>query len=295
MIVNGSHSEAFYLLHGGAGPMDPSKPWVHKATSALIELGKILEMKPYQSGIDFITEGLMLLEDHPEFNAGLGSALQADGQARLTTSVMSGPQQSFSAVMSLEGIRHPSKLARRLQEKSSRVLTAPGHQRLAQELALPFENLVVPKRLDAWLKDIREAMPDHDTVGCVLYHPRDGVFAGSSTGGRGFETPGRISDSGTVAGNYASRFAAVTVTGIGEEIVDDAVAARLESRVRDGMSLEEAGQKTYHEAKALQRSYGWVATDHHGCWQVAYTSQAMTFLGRSLVGDHLIDSMVAFD
>ena len=52
-----------------------------------------------------------------------------------------------------------------------------------------------------------------------------GLAAGTSTGGRGFEYPG-VTDSATVAGNYASRFAAISATGIGEEIVDDALAAR---------------------------------------------------------------------
>ena len=41
------------------------------------------------------------------------------------------------------------------------------------------------------------------------------ISAGTSTGGVGGEIPGRVSDSPTVAGNYANEFAGVSATGIG--------------------------------------------------------------------------------
>jgi L-asparaginase len=191
--------------------------------------------------------------------------------------VMNGARQSFSAVISISDIRHPSRLAWALQEASSRVLTAPGHQELARELQLKPENLINPPRLAAWKKNVREASFSSDTVGVLVWNGAE-LFAGTSTGGRGFEEPGRVSDSGTVAGTYASPFVAVSATGLGEEIVDDAVAARLETRVRDGMSLEQACLKALDEAKLLQRSYGWIACDAEGGFAVAYTTDVMSYL-----------------
>jgi L-asparaginase len=44
------------------------------------------------------------------------------------------------------------------------------------------------------------------------------IAAATSTGGKGFEVPGRISDSATVAGNYANPFCGVSLTGVGERI-----------------------------------------------------------------------------
>ena len=41
----------------------------------------------------------------------------------------------------------------------------------------------------------------------------DQIYAGTTTGGRGSEEPGRVSDSATVAGNYASYAAGVSATG----------------------------------------------------------------------------------
>jgi L-asparaginase len=40
------------------------------------------------------------------------------------------------------------------------------------------------------------------------------IAAATSTGGKGFEVPGRISDSATVAGNYANPFCGVNRGGI---------------------------------------------------------------------------------
>jgi L-asparaginase len=116
------------------------------------------------------------------------------------------------------------------------------------------------------------------------------LVAGTSTGGRGFEFPGRVSDSATVAGNYASPFAAISATGIGEEIVDDALCARIETRVRDGLSLEDAGRRTFEEAKASGHRYGWIACDSRGYWCVAHTSEQMSFWVQTLDGQILSSS-----
>src|SRR5690606_13037038 len=157
----------------------------------------------------------------------------------------------------------------------SRVLTNPGAEMKARELGLPVKNNFTSERITKWA----EQNPDGcDTVGCVI-RTRDGrILVGTSTGGRGNEFPGRVSDSSTVAGTYASRFASISATGVGEEIVDDALAARIETRRRDGLTLEQANAKTFREAVGLKRQYGWIAVDYEGFWSVAYTTLAMPFV-----------------
>jgi L-asparaginase len=228
------------------------------------------------------------MEDDPQFNAGLGSALQSDGKPRLTAAMMNGDRQSFSGVMSLSDIRHPSRLALELQTASSRVLSTPGCDRLAHKMQQPIEELITPKRLDQWVKNLREEI-SCDTVGAIVCHDRS-LCVGTSTGGRGFEEPGRISDSATVAGTYASGWAAVSATGIGEELVDDALAARLETRVRDGLSLYDASQRCFTEALERGRSYGWIACDAAGHYVVAYTTPAMSFVVMTVSGQLLASS-----
>ena len=117
-----------------------------------------------------------------------------------------------------------------------------------------------------------------DTVGCVIIDSKGRLASGSSTGGVGNEYPGRVSDSGTVAGNYASKFAAITVTGKGEQITNDAVASKTETRIRDGMSLKDAFNKTFNEAKQRRHFYGYIGIDSKGNYGVAHTTNAMPFV-----------------
>ncbi len=267
------------LLHGGAGGQDPKTPdTVSKATAAL-KTSAAEAIKALDAGLDpmqVLTQVLGKLEDDPQFNAGTGSALQSDGQIRLTAAIMDGARQSFSAVISCSYIKNPSLLAQHLQSESSRVLTNPGAELLARKLLLPVASSLTEARVNDWVKKVPES--GCDTVGCVIRTAQGRILVGTSTGGRGFEFPGRVSDSGTVAGTYASKFAGISATGIGEEIVDDGLAVRLETRCRDGWTLEKAGRLAFKEAVALKRLYGWIALDADGFWNAAYTTAAMSFV-----------------
>lgn len=267
------------LLHGGAGGQDPKSPdSVTKATAALKKYGQeaVSALVSGTDPFDVLIAALRRMEDDPQFNAGLGSALQADGQTRLTAAVMDGSRQSFSGVISCSYIGNPSLLARHLQTHHSRVLTSPGAEMLARELHLPVANNLTADRIAKWTERATDAFCD--TVGCVIRTRDRRILVGTSTGGRGNEYPGRVSDSATVAGTYASEFAGISATGVGEEIVDDAVAARIETRRRDGLTLEEACNRAFREASARGRLYGWIAADCDGNYGLAYTTQAMSYV-----------------
>ncbi|MEI7489670.1 MAG: isoaspartyl peptidase/L-asparaginase, partial [Chryseobacterium sp.] len=79
-----------------------------------------------------------------------------------------------------------------------------------------------------------------------------------------FEIPGRISDSATVAGNYANSFCAVSCTGVGEDIVSNATSTKIVTRVTDGMSLQNAFNKTFEELKTIDGFAGAIAIDKEG-------------------------------
>jgi len=101
-------------------------------------------------------------------------------------------------------------------------------------------------------------------VGCVALDREGRLAAATSTGGKGFEIPGRISDSATVAGNYANEFCGVSLTGVGEDIVSGAVAAKIVTRVTDGMTLAQAFEKTFEELKPFDGFAGAIAIDQNG-------------------------------
>ena len=288
--VFGQSSGPLIVLHGGAGPMDPSREGLLRATQALERIASfgIAELRKGMDPMEVVVSMLRGLELDDQFNAGRGAALQADGQARLTAAVMESERQAFSGVIGARYLLHPSELAKFLQNRRARVLTEPGTELLARELAIPVESVVTPKRMQRWAERIQvgEVFSDEscDTVGAVVRHADGRLAVGTSTGGRGFEYPGRVSDSATVAGTYCSSVAAVSATGTGEQIVDDALAARLETRLRDGMSLETACRRCLDEAIARKRSYGWIALDHEGQWAAVHTTPAMSWIVLSIDG-----------
>ena len=102
------------------------------------------------------------------------------------------------------------------------------------------------------------------TVGCVALDSNGELAAATSTGGKGFEVPFRVSDSATIAGNYANEKPGVSCTGVGEDIVRGAIAAKIVTRVTDGFSLEEANIKTFGELKSFGGFAGAISIDSHG-------------------------------
>ncbi len=275
-LLSGTSQGPVLIVHGGAPSRLPEPEKVLSAARALdviaAECFKALASRPL---CEVVVSALQALENDAQFNAGLGGAIQSDGEIRVSASVMDGTRQSFSGVINGLRIKHPSLIALSLQGRGSRVISQPGVQTLAKELNLPEENLATEEQLEAWRR--RKEVGGYDTVGCVVRNALGQLAAGTSTGGRSFEFPGRVSDSATVAGNYASEFVAVSATGIGEEIVDDALAARLETRCRDGLSLEQAARRCFDEAVARKRTYGWIALHRNGDWVSAHTTPTMSF------------------
>ena len=101
-------------------------------------------------------------------------------------------------------------------------------------------------------------------MGAVALDQEGRLAAATSTGGKGFERPGRISDSGLPVGNYANDQAAISCTGIGEEILEEGLAVRIAQRVVDGVSLKQAVAMTFRELRMRRRQAGAITVDRHG-------------------------------
>ena len=273
------------LVHGGAGGCSADAAWRTARVDALEEVVNAAwrGLIAGQSAIESVTDAVKRLEDSEFFNAGVGARLQSDGVCRLTASLMDGSRHKFSAVLLATHIRHPSALAAALQGRAESVLGPAGAQLLARELGISPELPVTPERAQEWAAHLAEGRQEASggTVGAVVLDLAGHLAAATSTGGGGFNFPERVSDSGTVAGNYASTWAAVSCTGIGEQIVDEGVAVRLETRVRDGMTIIEASNLCLDEALRRQRHYGWIGVDRHGNWGAYWTTEDMLWAARS--------------
>ena len=267
------------IIHGGAGSSLSEKGGKDVVRKSLREvIDKIYpQLIEGASAIDAVVRGCQLLEDDPLFNAGTGSVLQSDGQIRMSASLMDGLVQRFSGVINVSRVKNPIDLAKALQLSSDRVLSDYGAAEFLRELQLPIYNPLTDKRLNEWIEERKDNFnktmatvvaegekPNYGTIGVVALDSEGRLASGTSTGGKGFEKIGRVSDSATPAGNYASGSAGVSCTGIGEDILDECLAARIVIRVSDGFSLKKAMERSFSEADEHKRDLGAIAIDASG-------------------------------
>lgn len=265
------------IIHGGAGSSLKGKGGLDAVRQSLSKIVEEVYALLVQgaSATDAVVRGCQLLEDDPRFNAGTGSVLQSDGQIRMSASLMDGTLQRFSGTINVSRVKNPIDLARFLQNSPDRVLSDCGSVELLRELQLPIYNPLTDKRLQEWMEERQENfsrdMADvvaepagSGTIGVVVLDSQGKIAAGTSTGGKGFERIGRVSDSAMPAGNYANAKAGISCTGIGEDIIDECLAARIVVRVTDGLSLLNAFERSFAEAERNQRDFGAIGIDSTG-------------------------------
>ncbi|UKO99043.1 isoaspartyl peptidase/L-asparaginase [Nostoc sp. UHCC 0870] len=297
------------IIHGGAGSSLHGKGGleaVRRSLHAIVEEVYALLLSGADASVA-VVRGCQLLEDEPRFNAGTGSVLQSDGQIRMSASLMDSASGHFSGVINVSRVKNPIELAQFLQSSPDRVLSDYGAAELARELQIPSYNALTELRLQEWIQERQDnfkspmagvvAEPEilepsnagRGTIGVVVLDAYGKLATGTSTGGKGFERIGRVSDSAMPAGNYATNHAAVSCTGIGEDIIDECLAPKIVIRVTDGMSLKEAMQKSFAEAHENKRDFGAIALDANGAIAWGKTSQVIlaAFHDGEKVGDTL--------
>ena len=215
------------------------------------------------TALETVVYAVSLLEDHPLFNAGLGSQIQSDGKVRLSASLMDGKTQRFSGVINIEEVKNPIQVADRLSAFDDRVLSGEGALAFAREHGFGYFNPITAQR-QAEFEEKRNQQSRQGTVGCVALDGNGFLAAATSTGGKGFEIPCRVSDSATVAGNYANGHAAISCTGVGEDIVNVALATKIVTRVTDGSTLKAATEKSFAELAAIDGFAGVIGITSSG-------------------------------
>lgn len=214
------------------------------------------------SAIETVVYAVSQLEDDELFNAGTGSQIQSDGKIRMSASLMDGETQKMSGVINIEEVKNPIQVAEVLLDYDDRILGGSGATNFARQHGFEKFSTEIPQRRAEYNAKLKAT--GTGTVGCVALDANGKIAAATSTGGKGFEIPGRISDSATVAGNYANGFCGVSLTGVGEDIVSGAVAAKIVTRVIDGLPIEKAFEKTFAELLPFDGFAGAIAIDNKG-------------------------------
>lgn len=301
------------IIHGGAGSSLKGKGGIEAVRQLLYNIVEqtYRQLREGASACQAVTFGCRLLEDEPRFNAGTGSVLQSDGQVRMSASLMDGHRQAFSGAINVSRIQNPIDLPEFLQGQADRVLSDAGAAELVRELRLPVYNPLTDLRLNEWLEErkgnfardmaatvaeaeltqsaLERGEAGRGTIGVVALDGEGRLAAGTSTGGKGFERIGRVSDSAMPAGNYANGKAAISCTGIGEDIIDECLAAKIVVRATDGLSLLAAFDKSMAEAGANQRDLGAIGLDASGA--IAWGKTSEVLLAAYFDGETLGDTL----
>lgn len=296
------------IIHGGAGSSLKGKGGADAVRQSLY---KVVEevytlLREGATAPAAVVRGCQLLEDDPRFNAGTGSVLQSDGQIRMSASLMDGFAQRFSGVINTSRVKNPIELALFLQTSDDRILSDFGSADLLRELQLPLYDPMTELRLQEWMLERegnfnkamagvvaeRELVTDNagrGTIGVVALDNQGKIAAGTSTGGKGFERIGRVSDSAMPAGNYATVNAGISCTGIGEDIIDECLAAKIVIRVTDGLSLLAAFERSIKEAHVNKRDLGAIGIDAAGA--IAWGKTSEVLLSAYHTGERMGDTL----
>lgn len=257
------------IVHGGAGGT-PDEP--ESRQEVLDEAARVGATSP--EPLDAVEAAIRVLESNERFNAGVGSAVQADGIVRTDAGMMLS-DLSVGAACSMPGVEHAVSVARIVLEATPHVLVSGVHAvDLAADFGIDTERELLtadaretfkaenppdgsPREQLGWLDsrfgdgDDQAGKRDHDTVGAVAF---DGeVFAAAtSTGGRSFALAGRVGDVPQVgSGFYCTQAGGASATGAGEDIARVTLSRRATEFLEQGLDAQAAADRAIEEFDSL--------------------------------------------
>jgi isoaspartyl peptidase/L-asparaginase-like protein (Ntn-hydrolase superfamily) len=275
------------VAHGGAGGR-PS-PEDHEAQSAglreALTAGAAL-LRAGGAALDAVVATVSVLEQHPRFNAGLGSVRNAAGEVELDAAVMEGATRRAGAVAGVRRLVHAAQAAHAVLRDGRHVLLfgaeAERIARTAGVAEVSAEALLASARAPR----AREGS-HHGTVGAVARDAAGHLAAATSTGGLAGKLPGRVSDSALIGcGTWADdATCAVSTTGQGEYFIRTAFARAVDGWIRHGgVSLDEACTRALAEVTALGGHGGCIAVGRDGQVAMPFSTASMA---RGLMRDDL--------
>ena len=275
------------IVHGGAGSA-PDEPEFRQAV-----LNEAAQTGAVESTtLDAVESAVQVLESSPRFNAGVGGAVQSDGEIRTDAGIMTSDREA-GAACSMPGVEHAISVARAVLAKTPHVLVAGEH---AVSLA---ESFGVETDVDLWSERTREKWADledlpvsddprahldwlaekfggSDTVGAVA-REEDEFAVATSTGGRWLALAGRVGDVPQIgSGFYASPAGGASATGAGEDIAKATLCRRAVRHLEAGRDAQTAADLAIEEfAEITGSTAGVIILDRDGNSGEAFNTEAM--------------------
>lgn len=227
--------------------------------------------------LDGVIAGVNLVEADPDdVTVGYGGLPNALGVVQLDSCCMHGPTHRAGGVAALEGIKHPSRVARLVMQETDHVLlVGPGAKQFALEYGFEDEELLTETSRQIWLY-WRGTLGEHDdylppdtsgftplakqiiennpalfypeqkrptgTINCCAVDANGDLAGVTTTSGLFFKIPGRVGDSPIVgAGLYVDNdVGAAGSTGRGEANLLNLTSFLVVEEMRRGQSPTEA-------------------------------------------------------
>ena len=245
-------------------------PVAISSSNGLAAVGLAVEqMNAGANALDAVIAGVNLVEEDPkDTSVGYGGLPNAEGVVELDAAVMHGPTGRAGAVASLQGIKHPSLVAKHVLERTDHVLlVAEGAQEFARMHGFSIENLLTDEARNIWVRwretlsnrddylpphgpedtDLGEALRRSNedywgTIHCSGIDLQGNISSVTTTSGLAFKIPGRVGDSPIIgAGLYCdNEVGAAGSTGRGEANLENCCSFLIVERMRQGDSPEDA-------------------------------------------------------
>jgi len=109
-------------VHGGAGSETAEERAPRRAGLARAAEAGWRVLARTGSALEAVVEAVVVLEDDPHFNAGLGSVLTVEGTLEMDASVMAGETLAAGAVGAVSRVANPVRLAHAVLAEGREVL-----------------------------------------------------------------------------------------------------------------------------------------------------------------------------
>src|SRR5215468_11260110 len=110
------------VVHGGAGTVDPDRAPAALAGCRAAAARGLAILERGGSALDAVQEAVRVLEDDPQYNAGVGAALTREGTVELDASIMDGTTLGFGGIAAVPDLRRPVDLARAVLDNGEHAL-----------------------------------------------------------------------------------------------------------------------------------------------------------------------------
>ncbi len=296
------------VIHGGAGTITKQNMTPEMEADFTAALTASLKagyeaLKTGKTSVEAVEAAILIMEDHPLFNAGKGAVFTNEGRNELDASIMDGKTMAAGSVAGVTTIKNPISAAIAVMQKSEHVMMiGKGAEQFAKNVGLTLVGpsyFFTPHRWDALqmlrAEDSLKTQLDHSstetkkygikkqdhkfgTVGAVALDNNGNLAAGTSTGGMTNKKFGRVGDAPIIgAGTYAdNQTAGISSTGWGEFYIRTVAAHDVSALMAyKNMSVEAATNAVIEKIGRLGGDGGMIALDKNGNVAMPFNTEGM--------------------